>query len=472
MAKPKPMRVSTSLPHPLVRAFPRTSTWLLVTAAILKLIPAMVRLAWPWRRELSIVAGLLVLWHLLDLLHSPALALVLFLSLLAGATAWPRARNAVLDWLRCGRTRRLLLAGLAQSRTANLDGDLPRVTSIRSTPVGERLTLRLRPGQSYELLDGRVDQLRAAVRSTDVRLTLDPTRADRVTVDVVRRDALAATGLVAWADDAADVLSIWDPVHFGVSETGEPVRIHLPERAVLLAGNRGAGKSSGMNVFVAHAAKSPDAELLLIDANRIQLEPWAARARAFASHNPDEAIAVVELARAEMDRRLDLLVSLPGIPLGLTRQLGQQHRLPVWLLVVDELAYHCSVAGSKAQQNQFYAALRDVVARGRAAGIVVIAATQRPTHDLIPTSLRDLFDIRIAYRTMTNASSDVVLGDDMARRGYTATDIGLAARGVNWLLAEHRDPIRTKTVWIPAARRAELAITTIRHRPGPSAIPV
>jgi hypothetical protein len=460
------------MPHPFVRAFPRASTWILVTLATARLIPALIRLLWPWRRELTVVIGLLALWHLLDALPWTWLALSLYLALLAGIAAWTPARRWLLWWLRCGRTRRALIAGLAQSRSANLDGQLPRITSTRPTPVGERITLRLRPGQSYELLDARIDQLRAAVHAADVRLNLDRTRTNRLTVDVVRRDPLAATGPIPWADDDADVLSIWQPVHFGVSELGVPVRLSLPERAVLLAGNRGAGKSSGMTVFVAHAAKSPDAELLLIDANRVQLAPWAARARAFAAHDPDDAVGVVELARAELDRRLDLLVSLPGIPLGLTPELGAAHHLPLWLLFVDELAYHCSVAGTKTQQNHFYATLRDVVARGRAAGIVVIAATQRPTHDLIPTSLRDLFDIRIAYRTMTRASSDVILGDDMANRGYNATDIDLAARGVNWLLAENRDPIRTKTVWIPAESRADLAVTTVRHRPGPSAIPV
>jgi S-DNA-T family DNA segregation ATPase FtsK/SpoIIIE len=89
------------------------------------------------------------------------------------------------------------------------------------------------------------------------------------------------------------------------------------------------------------------------------------------------------------------------------------------------------VAGSQAQQKHFYATLRDVVARGRAPGLTVVAATHRPTADLIPTSPRDLFDIRFAYRTMTRTSSDVILGDDFAEHGFTAADIDLTARGVN-----------------------------------------
>jgi S-DNA-T family DNA segregation ATPase FtsK/SpoIIIE len=287
-------------------------------------------------------------------------------------------------------------------------------------------------------------------------------------VDVVRRDTLAG-GLVAWADQNQQVLSIWDPVHWGISELGTLVRLSLVERAVLIGGNRGAGKSSGINLLVAHAAKSPDAALLLIDANKVQLGPWRHRAIAYAEHDIDDAIGVVRCWRDEIDRRLELFADLPAVPLALTRQIAASHHLPMWLLVIDELAYHTSVAGTSAQQKEFYALLRDGVARGRAAGCAAIVATQRPTHDLIPTSLRDLFDIRIAYRTMTRTSSDVILGDDFARRGYSATDIDLTARGVAWLLAEGHTPVRTKTVWIPPQLRAELAITTAplrQHQPG------
>ena len=93
----------------------------------------------------------------------------------------------------------------------------------------------------------------------------------------------------------------------------------------------------------------------------------------------------------------------------------------------------------------------------RIAGITVVAATQRPTHDLIPTSLRDLFDIRVAYRTMTRASSDVILGHGWAQRGYCATDVDPAARGVGWLIAEGGIPRRVKSAFLSDTDAADLA---------------
>jgi S-DNA-T family DNA segregation ATPase FtsK/SpoIIIE len=468
MAKPKP--TGQAVQPPFIQAFPRLSLGIRLTAAVMRLIAAGVRRLWPWRRELAVVMVLNIVWRLVDMIPSSWAALAVYLGLLGGVAVWPRSRQWLLGWLRCGVTRRWLVAGFRHTRTANLDGHLPRIRSVRPTRVGEHYRLRLHPGHSHELLEVRVEELRAAMRCRDVRLHRDPDHSERVEVDVVRVDTLTHSAPVAWRDDRAEVLSMWDPIHFGVDELGEPVYLNLAEMAVLIGGGRGRGKSSALNVFLAHGSKCPDAELLLIDANRVQLAPWRGRARCFAAADPDDAIAVVVEAQTELDRRLEVLKSLPGVELGVTRHVSHTHNLPMWLLVVDELAYHCSVAGTKAQRGLFYDTLRDVVARGRASGIVVIAATQRPTADLIPTSLRDLFDIRIAYRTMTRTSSDVVLGDDMVKNGFNACDIAEAARGVNWLLAGTQTPTRTKTVWIPPQRRAELAASTLHHGPAPTGL--
>jgi S-DNA-T family DNA segregation ATPase FtsK/SpoIIIE len=472
MGRAKPPTVTTASPHPFEKAFPTTTTTVKFVVAVIGLVGAAMRGLWPWRRE---VGGLVVVsgtWIGLGHMLPGWWALAATIGLLGAPVLHPIVRRRVGLWMHCGRVRRWLIVGLDQTRFANPNGALPRIRRVRATPVGERVWLRLRPGQSIELLEGKVEELRASVRAQDVRLTRDPRRAHLVTVDVIRRDTLTHAPPVAWLNLHDEVLSIWDRVHFGISELGEAVWLFLVERAILIGGNRGAGKSNLLNLIVAHAAKSPDAELVLIDANRIQLAPWAARARLFADHDPDTAIGVLQQVQDELDRRLDWLVSLPGSPVALTRQLSHEHKVPMWLVVIDELAYHTSVAGTGVQQKAFYNLLRDIVARGRASGIVVVAATQRPTHDLVPTSLRDLFDIRIAFRTMTRTSSDVILGDDFARRGFSATDIDLNSRGVNWLFAEDRDPIRTKTTWITPETRVELAVTTVRHKPAPALLSV
>jgi len=63
----------------------------------------------------------------------------------------------------------------------------------------------------------------------------------------------------------------------------------------------------------------------------------------------------------------------------------------------DELAHYLLVSDRKVR-TEFAELLLDLVARGRAAGLIVLAATQKPAHDVIPTALRDLFGIRWALR--------------------------------------------------------------------------
>jgi DNA segregation ATPase FtsK/SpoIIIE, S-DNA-T family len=101
-----------------------------------------------------------------------------------------------------------------------------------------------------------------------------------------------------------------------------------------------------------------------------------------------------------------------------------------------------------AQQKEFNACNRDIVARGRAPGIIPVEATQRPSADIIPTSLRDLFGYRWAFRCSTEASSDTILEHGWANSGYTATEIDPQARGVGWLRAEDGIPRRVKAAYL------------------------
>jgi S-DNA-T family DNA segregation ATPase FtsK/SpoIIIE len=114
----------------------------------------------------------------------------------------------------------------------------------------------------------------------------------------------------------------------------------------------------------------------------------------------------------------------------------------------DEIALFSTVLGTEQQQKEFVTLLRDLVARGRAAGIIVIAATQRPSVDIIPKSLRDLFGYRAAFRCTSDGSSDIILGDGWSGRGYTATDILPTSQGVAYLIAEGGTPQRIKTAYL------------------------
>jgi len=56
------------------------------------------------------------------------------------------------------------------------------------------------------------------------------------------------------------------------------------------------------------------------------------------------------------------------------------------VVVCDELASYLHVGERKARA-EFAELMRDLVARGRAAGLVVLAATQKPSMDIVPSAL-------------------------------------------------------------------------------------
>lgn len=400
--------------------------------------------AWRWRREAAVVAGVAATGGI--------------------PMAIPATRRRVARALRHARSRRLLLAGFRELKVANAEGRMPRIRRVQEMPFGERIHLRARAGHWADLLEVRSAALAAATHASNVRVDVDPDRANRITLDIVRRDPLANID-VTWSGLAAATLSMWDPIHLGLTDMGVPLEVVLAERSLLVAGNPGTGKSTTLRTVASHAAKSR-CHMVCIDPNQVQFAPWRDRALAYAAQDQDDALAALLLVQQEMQRRLDLLTSLPGCPDKVTPELADEYDLDPWVLFADELAYHTSIAPDGQKRAAFSSMLRDILARGRAALVIPVVAAQRPTDKVIPRDLSELFALRLAFRTATAGSSDVVLGDGMAKRGWDASKIPLTARGVGLLLAEDAKPVRLKGARIPTETVAELSVTTVQFKPG------
>ena len=267
---------------------------------------------------------------------------------------------------------------------------------------------------------------------------------------------------------ARSTRSIYDPIHFGIDENGVPVEVTLMYRNLLCGGEPGSGKSSLLNTIIAHAALSTDARLWLLDGKIVELGLWRPVADIFVGNTIAHALERLRELQAEMDIRYRLLDAAGR------RKILRTDGLDVILCVIDELAYYSVTIGSKDEQDEFRNLVRDLVARGRAAGIIVIAATQRPSADIIPTSLRDLFGFRVAFRCTTDSSSDIVLSVGWAKEGYSARNIRPEDLGVGWLLAEGGIPRRFKAAYLNDAQiRAIIAAAQMirqnRSDSGPAA---
>lgn len=349
-------------------------------------------------------------------------------------------------------------------RRAWLHCGLPAVyaSKVERVPAGERVRLRISRGSSFEQLGARAEELAACLMVRELRIDRDPANASQGTVTLVRRDPLADLGGLRWPRLDTERVSLWEPVPLGTGEDGDTVAVSLPERNMLLGGEPGAGKSAALSMLIATAALDPAARLWLLDGKRVEFAPWAPCAERLAGPDVGEAIGLLERVQAEMGDRYRQLLA------GGLRKIDRDAGMPLHVVACDELAFYLTCEDRK-QRARFVELLRDLVARGRAAGVIVLAATQKPSADVVPSALRDLFGFRLALRCTTPQASDTILGQGWASQGHNAGRIGPADRGVGFLLAEDGLPVKLRTFYLADDRVHRLAASARELRQGPRA---
>lgn len=252
----------------------------------------------------------------------------------------------------------------------------------------------------------------------------------------------------AWEEAAVPVgsmLSMFDPLFIGVDEFGEPVYLDIVFHNLLIAGEPGGGKSGLVNNVAAYAALCANTRMVCFDAKLVELGPWMDIADEFIGPDVEHALEVLRRLLVVATNRYAWLLA------NRRRKVAREDNMSTIAVILDEIAMYSTVLGTKAQQEEFSTLLRGLVSLGRACGMPVIAATQRPSWDIIPASLRDLFGYRAAFRCTTTGSSDVILGQGWADQGYSANDLSPANRGAAYMLTEGRTPYRIKAAYLSDA---------------------
>ncbi len=416
-----------------------------------------VALRWLNRVEVGAALGLVTARSLLAYYVGLSVASDLTVLLIVGVLAVPQSRAVVRARLVKARGRRrwenTLTAVIPPPAT-------PVVAAIGSAAGGEWVRVRIGPGSTVKDLAGRADALAAALAVSRVKVDPHPVNAGWATLTALAVDPLATPAPPwPWLDRPA--VSAWWPVPVGVDEAGRQVTVTLAEHNLLLGGEPGAGKSVALSQLVAAAALDVHAGLWLLDGKLVELAAWRDAATGWAGTDIVDATATLRRVGEIMDGRYRQLLDAGARKIGFGA--------PLQVVVIDELAHYLTW-GDKKQRDAFTDLLRDLVSRGRAAGVVVIAATQKPSSDVVPTSLRDLFGYRWALRCTTNAASDTILGSGWASEGMSAAAVAPDARGVGWLLHESGLPVRVRAhhlddqaVSVLARRAAQLRQQAYGH---------
>jgi hypothetical protein len=406
-----------------------------------------------WGLEVVLCGGSVAPWRIGVALDGPGMGTLVVGSV--GIAFWrvPRLRSALARGLRNRSTRRWFARVFVSCEVISRHGQIPTVRATKIIPAGQRLELRIPAGFSTEEIEEANESLAATIGAREVRVRRDPHNASIAHFSIIWRDALSVAA-PPWPVPNGN---LWEPVSLGIDEEGNPVRIGLPERNLLLGGEPGAGKSAALSLLIAAAALDPSVRLTLLDGKQVELAPWSKVAEHFVGPDMAGAIGVLKDLGAEMDRRYATLLAS-----GL-RKIEPGGEFGLHVVAIDELAFYMR-GGKRDERNELTETLRDLISRGRAAGIIVIAATQKPSNEIIPTFVRDLFSFRMALRCTTPEASDTVLGQGWASQGYSASTLDPTARGVGFLLAEGAVPVKIRTHYLGDADVAALARRAVALR--------
>ncbi|MFF3062338.1 FtsK/SpoIIIE domain-containing protein [Streptomyces sp. NPDC057909] len=260
--------------------------------------------------------------------------------------------------------------------------------------------------------------------------------------------------------------NFWGPISIGPDVRGLAISISVVERSGLVGGEPGAGKSASGNTILLAAALDPRVILVLADGKGGgDLEPFEHLCESFEGDADPEAFYTLLLDQvANMKHRYALLKKLGKRKV--TEELANKYpELRQRLIWVDELMFYTT---DEEYGKKITKLLRNLVSRGRAAGIITFCATQKPGSDVVDTSLRDLLSIRWALRCTTPEASDTILGKGAAAAGYSAKTIQAEMRGAGYLWAEGQNPVMVRADYYTDEQVTELLerATDLRTKAG------
>lgn len=203
-----------------------------------------------------------------------------------------------------------------------------------------------------------------------------------------------------------------------VGVAGDGRHVALPLRGlgnVVVGGLPNYGKSELLASMVAgllrQDATGQRQQIAVVDMKLVSfgLLPDLAALRWPVATDIDEAHQVIAAARAECARRYQVLRDARARTLE-EYQERTGEPLPYLTVLVDEIA-DLTQDDDRGRRERFLASAMEIARKGRAAGVGLVMATQRPSADVLPSSLRNLAGAAVAFRVQRNHDSIAVLGE-------------------------------------------------------------
>ena len=242
------------------------------------------------------------------------------------------------------------------------------------------------------------------------------------------------------------------PVALGLASAGEPVALDLLKMPhLLIAGATGSGKSVCINTIISSIICHQDpakVRMLLVDPKRVELTPYNGIPHLVTPVvvDPDKVVRLLKGAIQEMMRRYKLLEEAGARNItSYNRSPRATEEMPYFVICIDELADLMMTASFDVEQS-----LCRLAQLGRATGIHLIVATQRPSVDVLTGLIKANFPSRIAFAVASQVDSRTILDSAGAER--------LLGRGdMLFISSDSPKPRRVQGVFISEDETASLS---------------
>ena len=243
-----------------------------------------------------------------------------------------------------------------------------------------------------------------------------------------------------WADYVDDAAL---PVPLGMGSGGDPVMADLSKMPhTLVAGATGSGKSVCMNTIVTGLllTRTPvDLRMVMIDPKRVELTPYQGVPHLYTPVivDPERAVKALKALVKEMMDRFSTLEAA-GVKNIISYNEKSNFKMPYLLILVDELADLMLTASNDVEQL-----LVRLAQLGRATGVHLVVATQRPSVDVVTGLIKANFPSRISFAVGSQVDSRTILdaagADRLLGKGdmlYKPIDLSQPVRVQGAFLAE------------------------------------
>jgi S-DNA-T family DNA segregation ATPase FtsK/SpoIIIE len=323
-----------------------------------------------------------------------------------------------------------------------------QIVEIRPGPIVTLYELEPAAGIRSARVIGLADDVARSMSVTAVRIATVPGRSViGIEMPNARRETVFLSevlGSEEWAKQQGRL-----SLALGKDIGGGPVIADLARMPhLLVAGTTGSGKSVGINAMILSLLYrlSPDqCRLILIDPKMLELSVYEGIPHLMAPvvTEPSKAIVALKWTVREMERRYRAMSQLGvrniggyndrvtearakgevvtrRVQTGFDSETGKPtfedqplalEPLPFIVVVIDEMADLMMVAGKEIE-----AAVQRLAQMARAAGIHVVAATQRPSVDVITGTIKANFPTRISFQVISKFDSRTILGEQGAEQ--------------------------------------------------------